>query len=628
MNRNLATAFLAASRRTLLLWIALASVSLVAPVAASAGEGLKLEKVGTEKAYFTYNGKPLLSFGGLSDFVFYAAEDAYNYKLWADWAAEHGINHVRAYPPLSWKRIEKFTKENGGSADNMLFPYEQTKPGSRQFDLTRFDERYWRRFRRQCEYLQSKGVIIHLLMWNGWQLRASDTPGRDKSDIDWTGHFFNPSNNVNSFTDHLGGDLENRFQIYHCIADRKTGLADAQKAWFKKLVEVTTDLDNVYYDLVHEIKEHHRDWAKTRAWIKEMTLTVREHSAKLQPGKSVLIGMDTGGLSETQRDWIFSRPYFDLLIYGKKHTVENAKGWRIKYDKPYIPQESWDDSGQKYSYIHPEQRIDSRKYMWKFMMAKCQQMDLYMKPRIGFSSENLPKFPHNYNPNGRNKFENDALVLRAFWDRLTDYANLWFDGTVESGPGSHRYVLSSQSEAVAYCSSATGKQGISHKSELLKLKGLSLSDGTYTAEIIKPDKGVVETRKVTAKGGAASIKLPPFVDDIAVHIYAGESMTSQDTDHYKAWIAIESEGPGIKVEPYCLNRTSEDVVVRYELKAQKAGASGTARSAQSGSVEIAAGQKKRLSRLSLSVSAADRYEIHLKVYKAGQLVAEDALSYP
>jgi len=497
----------------------LAVTVFAGPVTVLSEEGIRLKKVGTEKVHFSHNGKPLLSFGGLSDFIFYAAEDAYDYKLWADWAAKHGINHVRAYPPLSWKYIEKFTKENGGSLGNTLFPYKETKPGSRQFDLTKFEEKYWKRFRRQCEYLQSKGIIIHLLMWNGWQLRAGDTPGRNKSEIDWEGHFFNPANNINSFTDHLGGDLENRFKIYHSVSDKKTGLVDAQKKWFCKLVEETSDLDNVYYDLVHEIKEHHRDWKKVQPWIKDMSLTVRNHSAKLQPGKPIILGMDTGGLTEGQRNWMFTQPYFDLLIYGKKHTVDNARRWRIKYKKPYIPQESFDDNGQKYSYIHPEQRIHTRKYMWKFMMAKCQQMDLYMKPRIGFSSENLPKHPHNYDPRGRNKFEDDALVLRRFWDSLIDYPNLWFNGSVESGPGNHQYVLSSKKESVAYCSSATAKEGVKFKRELLKLRDLSVTDGTYTAEIIKPDRGILATHTVTARGGALSVKLPAFVDDIAVHIY-------------------------------------------------------------------------------------------------------------
>ena len=511
-------------RIVVLLILTTAAGAWLAPTASQKGRktvGVRLEKVGTEKVYFTHNGKPLLSFGGLSDFIFYAAEDAYDYKLWADWAAEHGINHIRAYPPLSWKHVEKFTKENGGSLDNMLFPYKETKPGSRQFDLTRFDKQYWRRFRRQCEYLESKGIIVHLLMWNGWQLRGSDTPGRNKSDIDWAGHFFNPANNVNSFTDHLGPDLENRYAIYHSVADKKTGLVNAQKAWFKKLVEMTADLDNVYYDLVHEIKEHHREWSKMQSWIEEMALAVRSHRTRLQPGKPVIFGMDTGGLSESQRDWIFTRPYFNLLVYGKKHTVANARNWRIRYKKPYIPQESWDDDGQKYSYIHPEQRVHTRKYMWKFMMAKCQQMDLYMKPRIGFSSEDLPEFPHNYNPNGRSKFEDDALVLKAFWDSLTDCPNLWFNGTIESGPGSHKYVLSSKKEAVAYCSSATAKEGVKFESRVIKLKDLSLSDGDYRMDIVKPDKGVLMTHRLAVENGAVSIRLPSFTDDIAVHIYRG-----------------------------------------------------------------------------------------------------------
>jgi hypothetical protein len=504
------------SKRTI--FISIVAV-LILTTAAEAGEGLRLEKARTEKVYFTHNSKPLLSFGGLSDFIFYAAEDAYDFKLWADWAAEHGINHVRAYPPLSWKHIEKFTKENGGSPGNMLFPYKETKRGSRQFDLTKFDGRYWQRFQQQCEYLEFKGIIIHLLMWNGWQLRAADTPGRDKSTIDWEGHFFNPTNNNNSFTNHLDGNLENRYAIYHSVADKKTELVNVQKAWFKKLVEVTADLDNVYYDLVHEIKEHHREWSKMQSWIEEMAMTVHNQSTKLRADKPVILGMDTGGLSEAERDWIFTRPYFNLIIYGKRHTIVNARGWRIKYKKPYIPQESWDDNGQKYSYIHPEQRVDTRKYMWKFMMAKCQQMDLYMKPRIGFSSDNLPKFPHNYDPRGRSKFEDDALVLRMFWDSLTDYQNLWFNGTISSGPGSHRYVLSSKKEVVAYCSSATAKKGVKFKSQVLKLNNLSLSDDSYRMDVVKPDKGVLTTHRLAIKNGIVSIQLPAFTDDIAVHIY-------------------------------------------------------------------------------------------------------------
>jgi len=507
--------------RIMTLWLILVVPAMLPIPAVSADEGLRLEKAGTERVYFTHNGRPLLSFGGLSDFMFYAAPDAYDYKLWADWAAEHGINHVRAYPPLSWKYIEQFARDNGGSLDRVAFPYEETSPGNRQFDLTKFSRVYWTRFRKQCEYLESKGIIIHLLMWNGWQLRALDTSGRnrDTAGINWAAHFFNPANNVNRFTDHLGGDPKNRFRLYHSVADRKTGLVNAQLRWFNKLVETTADLDNVYYDLVHELAEHRGEWSKTQRWIDTMARGARKTYTRLEPGKPMILGMDTGGLKDAEREWIFTRPYFDLLVYGKSHKPENARRWRIRFKKPYIPQESYDDNGRKWSYIHPEQRVHARKYMWKFMMAKCQQLDLYMKARIGFSTKNLPKYPHNYDPNGRNKFEDDAVVLRSFWDSLVDYPNLWFNGKVKSGPGSHQFVLSSKKEAIVYCSSATGIENRAFKPSRLRLSGLSLKGGAYRADIISPVRGVIEPIEVVVADGKMEMKLPAFVDDIAVHVY-------------------------------------------------------------------------------------------------------------
>ncbi|MDA2926740.1 hypothetical protein MYX78_05830 [Acidobacteria bacterium AH-259-G07] len=491
-------------------------------LAASNAAGLRLAKVATDKVYFTYNEEPLLSFGGGSDFIFYAAPDAYDYQRWADWAAQHGINHIRAYPPLSWKHIEKLTQENGGSLSNVLFPYLQTQPGSRQFDLTQFNQAYWERFRRQCQYLESKGIIIHLLMWNGWQLRDNG--------LDWQGHFFNPQNNINSFTNPLGGDPANRLKLYHCVVDRNRGLVKAQEAWFRKLIEVTHDLGNVYYDLVHEIAEHRGSWPETQAWIDAMAQQVRSRWAELVSNRPIILGMDAGGLAGFPRtsarrgeipragspvDWIFTRPYFDVLIYGKVHHVTNAKQWRKRYKKPYIPQESWDDNSIKWSYRVPAHRVHARKYFWKFMMAKCQQMDLYYKPRD--RADNPPGAAHNYDPRGWSEFEEDALVLREFWDSFVDYPDLWFQGEVQSGPGDHQYVLSSKREAVAYCSSESGEKHVLYESRNLELRGLALADADYQVEVVRPSVGAVETRTVSVKNGAVDIPLPSFTDDIAVH---------------------------------------------------------------------------------------------------------------
>jgi hypothetical protein len=384
----------------------------------------EIAETGTERAYFTHNGKPLLSFGGMADVAFYLNDDAYDFERWATWMGERGMNHIRAYLPLSWKHVEKTTGINGGDVAKCLFPYAETEPGSRVFDLDRFDDAFWKRFRGQLEVCQRTGTIVHLLVWNGWQLRAPDTSRGSNGEINWPGHFFNPDTNCNDFTEHLGGDFENRYRIYHSTSDGETELEAAQKAFFQKVVDVTWDLGNVYFDLVHEIAEHRRDWEKTRKWIVEMAECMRSHWKK-KTSKPFIIGFDTGGQSDEEQDWIYGNPVFDLVIYGKRHTVDQAIGWRRKYCKPYVPQEGWDDNKVKYRFDQADNHVHMRKYYWKFLMARCQQLDFYTKgEKDGFG------YFVNYDPEGVNAFSHTAPVLRRFWDALIDYGSLWFSGSV------------------------------------------------------------------------------------------------------------------------------------------------------------------------------------------------------
>jgi hypothetical protein len=396
------------------------------------------------------------------------------------------------------------------------------------FDITSFDEDYWDRFRRKCEYFEQNDVIVHLLM-----IRVNYgnnlSPGQD--DWDQVGHFFHPDNNVNEFTEPLRDDY---YDYFFSVGDGHTELADAQKLWLRKLVRETADLDNVYYDLVHEL--HPAWWMYTRkggwgaglsavkGWIDEMGETVYDEWNDIAPEKQCLMGFDTSWMDTEMIDWLQSRPWFNLAIYGRSHRYERAKAWREIYDMPYIGQESIDDSVDKYGYREPNQRVHLRKYFWKFMMAKCQQMDMYVKPRtegmapiVGVSD--LPGCPHNYDPEGWNDFESDAVVLRELWDSLVDYPNLWFDGAIASGPGDHQYVLSSEREVIAYCSSATSQEGVTYPESTVALDGLETEDGTYTLDIVDPVDGIDAAGDAEVAAGEAAVELPAFTDDIAVHLY-------------------------------------------------------------------------------------------------------------
>ncbi len=492
-----------------------------------ADDGLELSETGTSKVYFSYQNKPLLSFGAFSDFIFYASEDAFDYKRWANWAADHGMNHARAYLPGSWSHIESFTQQNGGSVKNVLFPYMETFPGSRQFDLTRFNPAYWKRFREQCEYLQNKGIIIDLLMLNGWQFYSYNLKVRK---FNWGGHFFNPANNINKFTHHLGGSDHNRLKFYHSFADEHDELFQAQKKYFEKIVDVTHDLDNIYYDLVHELGTNYEDWTKTSLWIDAIAKAVRFKWTELEPNRQIILSIDAGqlkgfpfnqagGLPEpgSEVDWIFTRPYFDVLIWGNVHHVANAREWPQYYKKPYIPQESFDDIVQKWTYIDPEMRIHTRKYLWKMMMAKAQQIDLYMKP-LKSHHVTKTKLPHNYDPRGHNAIEEDALKIREFWNLIKDYPNLKFKGHIYAGPVGHHLVLSSDKEAVIYLSSPTGIQDTKYPPYGIRMRELNLKDGKYDALLFDPANGKRDRKQILVKDGKTKIRLPAYVDDIAVHM--------------------------------------------------------------------------------------------------------------
>ena len=494
---------------------------------------LQIEDEGTPNAYFSYHGKPLLSFGGMSDFLFYAAEDAFDYRQWADWQHSHGMNHCRAYLPGSYTYVEKFTKENGGKKENILFPYRETTPGSRQFDLTQFDERYWQRFRKQCAYLASKDIIIDLLMWNGWQLSNYNPQVADQ---DWNGHFFNPKNNINGCTDHLNTDTDPsaRLKFYHSVADGNQELLAIQKAYFEKIIEMTHDLENIYYEIVHEIAINYENWPKTSQWLDNMATTIKRKWRQYHPERKIILSTDAGHLAGhpfnygggypqtgSEMDQVFANDHFNVLIDGNHHHVTNLILWKEKYLKPVVAQESRDDSGQTWSYRIPGLRNHLRKYVWKMMMAKCQQIDIYTKPQPTFLPVQRPAGPsNNYDPNGWNKFEDDALLLREFFDQIRDYPSLKHQGYFWISTVGHNMVLSSDQEIIAYMSSPTGIENMTFtpKGAHVFLYDLPFPDGEYPAYFFDPKTGPAGMKLISIEDGITKFRTQDFVDDLVVHI--------------------------------------------------------------------------------------------------------------
>ena len=95
---------------------------------------------------------------------------------------------------------------------------------------------------------------------------------------------------------------------------------------------------------------------------------------------------------------------------------------------------------------------------------------------------------------------------------------------------------------------------------------------------------------------------------------------------YQLDLGAEVHGNNLRVEPTVVGPAQK--ALRYEMKVRREGEGRSSNSSQSGTVMLDAQGRGHLASNSVSVSASDRYEITVRVFDAGQLVAEQTARYP
>jgi hypothetical protein len=95
---------------------------------------------------------------------------------------------------------------------------------------------------------------------------------------------------------------------------------------------------------------------------------------------------------------------------------------------------------------------------------------------------------------------------------------------------------------------------------------------------------------------------------------------------YRLDLGAEVHGNNLRVEPTVIGPA--DKQLRYEMKVRRGGDGRSSNSSQSGTVKLDPQGRGHLASSSVSVSPSDHYEISVRLYDAGQLVAEQSASYP
>ena len=181
----------------------------------------------------------------------------FDYEGYLDFLEGHGHNFIRlwAWEQAQWmqfvdKEVPVRYKPN---------PYQRTGPGKAldggpKFDLTKFNDEYFRRLRRRVELARDRGMYVGVMFFQGFSL--DKRRGNAKAGNAWHGHPFNKVNNVNGIDGNPSGD-DSGHEVHELKVPEITRL---QEAFVRRMIEAVGDLDNVLWEIGNECHSGSVQW--------------------------------------------------------------------------------------------------------------------------------------------------------------------------------------------------------------------------------------------------------------------------------------------------------------------------------------------------------------------------------
>jgi len=168
------------------------------------------------------------------------------FEAYLDLLASHHHNFIRLWT------VEHAWDEKSG-ARIAPHPWPRTGPGNAldgqpRFDLSQFDDTYFKRQRSRIIAARERGVYVSVMLFGGmWGTEHRST---------WAGHPFNAANNING----IDGDLDHDGTGNELYTLKAPQALAVQKATATKVVETLNDLDNVLYEVANEVRGYSTDW--------------------------------------------------------------------------------------------------------------------------------------------------------------------------------------------------------------------------------------------------------------------------------------------------------------------------------------------------------------------------------
>jgi hypothetical protein len=285
--------------------------------------------------YFLFRGKPTIiitsgeHYGAVMNLDF-------DYLKYLDTLRRDGMNHTRMFTGAAYVEPHgAFNIERNSMAPapgRYIAPWARSATGGyanggNKFDLSKWDESYFRRLKDFIAQASERGIIVEVNLFCPFY-----------SDAQWKLSSFNSNNNVNGL-----GNV-GRFDVY--TLDKHGGLLEIQERFVRKIVAELKDFDNIFYEICNEpyATSIPMNW-------QERIVDVIVDAEKSLPAKHLISLNISNGSQKIENAHsavsIFNFHYATppdavALNYGLNKVIgDNETGFRGVSDDPYR-MEAWD----------------------------------------------------------------------------------------------------------------------------------------------------------------------------------------------------------------------------------------------------------------------------------------------
>jgi hypothetical protein len=431
--------------------------------------------------YFHFRGQPavLISSGEHYGAVLNADFD---YVRYLDELKAHGLNHTR-----TWAGTYREIPGSFNIADNTLAPAagrylcpwaRSSTPGAsdggNKFDLTRWDEDYFKRLKDFLSCASRAGVVVELNLF---------CPNYD--DNLWKANPMNTANNVNG----VGKCPANKvYTLEH------KDLVAVHEAVTHKIVRELKDFDNLYYEVCNEPYFG----GVTMEWQHRIVDTI-VNAEKDFPAKHLISLNIANGRAKVEKP----HPAVSLFNFHYCHPPD-VVGMNYKLEKPI---------GENETGFRGKLDVTYRTEGWDFILAGGA---LYNNLDYSFTVKHPDGRLEDYKAPG-----GGSLALRRQLKVLKDFIH-GFD-FIRMAPNDTIIKGGLPAKATARALVEPGKQyAVYVKGGTQADLQLDLPAGTYTVQWLSPRTGKAEQpEKLDHPGGVATLRSPEYTEDIALSLKLG-----------------------------------------------------------------------------------------------------------